>query len=81
MYDSGPRAVLWINPAAYKYLPKLMEFISLNPLYLCLVMELSMYAGYVDILYLMLVTVNKCVIELPSLVDRFLRCPTCRLAG
>jgi hypothetical protein len=36
-----------------------MEFISLNPLYLCLVMELSIYAGYVDSLYLMLVTVNS----------------------
>jgi hypothetical protein len=48
VYDSGPRAVFWINPPAYKYSPKLMEFISLNPLYLCLVMELSIYAGYVD---------------------------------
>jgi hypothetical protein len=26
-----PGAIFWINPPAYKYLPKLMEFISLNP--------------------------------------------------
>jgi hypothetical protein len=31
VYDNGPRAVFWINPPAYKYSPKLMEFISLNP--------------------------------------------------
>jgi hypothetical protein len=31
VYDSGPGAVLWINPPAYKYSPKLMELISLNP--------------------------------------------------
>jgi hypothetical protein len=47
VYDSGPRAIFWINPLAYKYSPKLMEFISLT-LYLCLVMELNIYAGYVD---------------------------------
>ena len=26
-----PGAIFWINPPAYKYSPKLMEFISLNP--------------------------------------------------
>jgi hypothetical protein len=31
VYDSDPRAVFWINPPAYKYSPKLMEFISLKP--------------------------------------------------
>jgi hypothetical protein len=31
VYDSGPGAIFWINPLAYKYSPKLMEFISLNP--------------------------------------------------
>jgi hypothetical protein len=30
VYDSGPRAVFWINPPIYKYSPKLVEFISLN---------------------------------------------------
>jgi hypothetical protein len=30
VYDSGPGAVFWINPPAYKYSPKLMKFISLN---------------------------------------------------
>jgi hypothetical protein len=30
VYDSGPRAVFWINPPAYKYSPKLREFISLK---------------------------------------------------
>jgi hypothetical protein len=31
VYDSGPGAIFWINPSAYKYSPKLVEFISLNP--------------------------------------------------
>jgi hypothetical protein len=31
VYDSGPRAIFWINPLIYKYSPKLVEFISLNP--------------------------------------------------
>jgi hypothetical protein len=31
VYDSGLGAVFWINSPAYKYSPKLMEFISLNP--------------------------------------------------
>jgi hypothetical protein len=31
VYDSGPRAIFWINPPACKYSPKLVEFISLNP--------------------------------------------------
>jgi hypothetical protein len=31
VYDSGPGVVCWINPPAYKYSPKLMEFISLKP--------------------------------------------------
>jgi hypothetical protein len=43
-----PGAVLWINPPAFTYSPNLMEFISLKPLFLCLVMKLSTYAGYVD---------------------------------
>jgi hypothetical protein len=30
VYDSGPGAIFWINPPAYKYSLKLMEFISLN---------------------------------------------------
>jgi hypothetical protein len=30
VHDSGPRAIFWINPPAYKYSPKLIEFISLN---------------------------------------------------
>jgi hypothetical protein len=29
-YDSGLGAIFWINPLAYKYSTKLMEFISLN---------------------------------------------------
>jgi hypothetical protein len=32
VYDSGPGAIFWINPPAYKYSPKLIEFISINPI-------------------------------------------------
>jgi hypothetical protein len=31
VYDSGLGAVFWINPPAYKYSPKFVEFISLKP--------------------------------------------------
>jgi hypothetical protein len=31
VYDSGPGAIFWINPPAYKYSPNLVEFISLKP--------------------------------------------------
>jgi hypothetical protein len=31
IYDRGPGVIFWINPLAYKYLPKLVKFISLNP--------------------------------------------------
>jgi hypothetical protein len=31
VYDSARGAVFWINPLAYKYSPKLVELISLNP--------------------------------------------------
>jgi hypothetical protein len=31
VYDSGPRAVFWMNPPTYKYSIELIEFISLNP--------------------------------------------------
>jgi hypothetical protein len=30
VYDSGSGTVFWTNPPAYKYSPKLLEFISLN---------------------------------------------------
>jgi hypothetical protein len=30
VYDSGSGTIFWTNPPAYKYSPKLVEFISLN---------------------------------------------------
>jgi hypothetical protein len=50
--------------------PKLMEFISLDPLNLYLVIELSIYIGYIDGLWLMLMTVNKLPQAYPLLVSK-----------